>query len=96
MLAFVVTLAQASGGTDWAGWLGGPITAGLVATLFMTGQLATGRALREERAERIASQEREREALALVTPVVAAANGLFDRVLEVLPPATPTPRARAR
>lgn len=86
-------LAQSAGGGDWTAWIGGPITAGLVATLFLTGQLTTGKAYREERAERIASQQREREALQLVAPLAATANGLFDRVLEALPPAG---KARAR
>ena len=91
----VLVLAQSTGGQDWTGWIGGPITAGLVATLFLTGQLTTGKAYREERAERIASQQREREALQLVAPLAATANGLFDRVLEALPPPAPT-RSRAR
>ena len=77
-------IAQASNAPEWVGWLGGPISAGLIATLLITGQLVPGKRYTEERDERIASQAREREAYQVTTPALIQANTNHATMLEVL------------
>lgn len=77
-----------SGSGDLAFW-----QLGVIAVALMVGAAAAYRWMvvpadkraEQERQERIAAQEREREAYRITTPAVLASNTALDRLLQVLP-----------
>lgn len=82
-------LAQATGSSaDFQFW-----QLGVIAVALMVGAAAAHRWMvlpaekraDREREERIASQEREREAYRITTPAVLASNAALDRVVALLP-----------